>query len=86
MMAQLPPELRLDDEEDILLSSRKFMGDEDNLENRPIRYKVYTNMSTISAGFRGVQWVQLHPPILRSTQFATIEFEFLAEFDREKIN
>ena len=40
----------------------------------------------LSAGFRGVQWVQLHPPILRSTQFATIEFEFLAEFDREKIN
>jgi len=39
-----------------------------------------------SASFRGVQWVQLHPPILRSTQFATIEFEFFAEFDREKIN
>ena len=30
--------------------------------------------------------VQLDPPILRLTQFATIEFEFFAEFDREKIN
>ena len=32
-----------------------------------------------SAIFRRVQWVQLHPPILRSTQCATIEFEFFAK-------
>ena len=29
--------------------------------------------------------MQLHPSILRSTQFATIEFEYFAEFDIEKL-
>ena len=50
-------------------------------KERDIGYE-WVGIWQYSAGFKGVQWVQLHPPILRSTQFATIEFEFFAEFDR----